>query len=64
MNKNKIYFKENNKEFSNKDQLSYIFPNDSHKLHKYDIKSIEYDMIPDLSFNRYLWECHLNFIKL
>ena len=52
----------NNNEFSNEEQLSYIFPNDSHRLHKYDIKSKEYEMIPHFSFNRYLWECHLDFI--
>ena len=58
----KIKFKKNNQGFSNEEQLSYIFPNDSHKLHEYNIKSKEYIMIPHLSFNRYLWECHLDFL--
>ena len=62
MNSSKINFEKNNNEFSNKEQLSYIFPNDSHQLHKYNIKSKEYEMIPHFSFNRYLWECHLDFI--
>ena len=57
-----INFQKNNQGFSNKEQLSYIFPNDSHKLHEYDIKSKEYEMIPHFSFNRYLWECHLDFV--
>ena len=57
-----VNFEKNNSEFSNEEQLSYIFPNDSHQLHKYDIKSKEYEMIPHFSFNRYLWECHLDFI--
>ena len=62
MNSSKIYFQKNNQELSNQEQLSYIFPNDSHKLHEYDIQSKEYEMIPHFSFNRYLWECHLDFI--
>ena len=59
---NEINPKKNNKEFTNIEQLSYIFPSDSHKLHKYPIESDEYKMIPHLSFNRYLWECHLDFV--
>ena len=58
----KISFQKDNNEFTNIEQLSYIFPNDSHKLHKYPIESEEYKMIPHLSFNRYLWECHIDFI--
>ena len=58
----KITFQRNNQEFTNKEQLSYIFPNDSHKLHEYNIKTKEYKLIPDLKMNRYLWECHLEFI--
>ena len=58
---NRIIYIRNNNEFTNIEQLSYIFPEDSHKLHKYTIKSDEYKMIPHLSFNRYLWECHLDF---
>ena len=59
---NNIAFIEDDKEFTNTEQLSYIFPQDSHKLHKYPIESEEYKMIPHLSFNRYLWECHIDFI--
>lgn len=50
------------KEYTNKEQLLYIFPNDSHSLHRYNIKSDEYILKPELSFNRYLWECHIEFI--
>ena len=62
VNTNKIDLKKCNKEFTNEEQLSYIFPNDSHKLHKYPIETKDYKMIPHLSFNRYLWECHLDFV--
>ena len=58
----KIDIERNNKEYSNKEQLSYIFPKDSHHLHEYDIIGKEYKMIVDLKFNRYMWECHLEFI--
>ena len=41
--------------------LAYIFPKDSHNLHEFNIQSKEYELIPDFSFNRYLWECELEF---
>ena len=54
---------EDDNEYSNEKQLSYIFPSSSHHLHEYDIKGAqEYEMIPHFAFNRYLWECHLEFI--
>jgi len=62
MHSNKISFNQDDKEFTNEEQLSYIFPQDSHKLHQYDIVGKEYQMIPHLSFNRYLWECEIEFI--
>jgi 5'-3' exonuclease len=49
------------KEYSNYEQLSYIFPNDSHSLHEYDILCKEYSLTIDLSYSRYLWECNINF---
>ena len=49
------------KEFTNEEQLSYIYPDDSHKLHEFNIQSKEYKLIPDFAFNRYLWECELEF---
>ena len=57
-----INFNHDDKEFTNEEQLSYIFPQDSHQLHRYDIVGKEYQMIPHLSFNRYLWECEIEFI--
>ena len=59
---NKITLEHNDKEFSNYEQLSYIFPNDSHHLHEHDIVSKDYQMIVNLSFHRYLWECEIDFI--
>ena len=57
-----ISFNQDDKEFTNEEQLSYIFPPSSHKLHQYDIIGKEYQLIPHLSFNRYLWECGIEFI--
>jgi len=58
----KVIVEYNDNEFSNYEQLSYIFPKDSHHLHKHDIVSKDYQMIVNLSFHRYLWECELDFI--
>jgi len=58
----KIELEQNDNEFSNLEQLSYIFPQDSHHLHKHDILSKDYQMILHLSFHRYLWECEIDFI--
>tara|TARA_Y100000389_G_scaffold43809_1_gene38515 strand:- start:81 stop:1586 length:1506 start_codon:yes stop_codon:yes gene_type:complete len=58
----KIDIEKDNNEYNNLEQLSYIFPKDSHHLHEYDIVGKEYKMMIDLNFNRYLWECHLEFI--
>ena len=58
----KVDLDHNDNEFSNYEQLSYIFPQDSHHLHKHDIISKDYQMIINLSFHRYLWECEIDFI--
>jgi 5'-3' exonuclease len=50
------------KEYSNIEQLSYIFPKDSHCLHNYDIIGKEYSLSIDLSYSRYMWECNINFL--
>lgn len=50
------------KEYTNYEQLSYIFPNDSHNLHEYDIIGKEYKLMIDLSYSRYLWECNIDFL--
>ena len=58
----KITLEHNDTEFSNYEQLSYIFPQDSHHLHEHNIVSKDYQMIVHLSFHRYLWECEIDFI--
>jgi len=58
----KIELEHNDTEFSNYEQLSYIFPNDSHHLHEYNIVGKDYQMMIHLSFHRYLWECEIDFI--
>ena len=50
------------KEYTNYEQLSYIFPKDSHSLHEYDIIGKEYKLMIDLSYSRYLWECNIDFL--
>ena len=60
---NKIEIYKDNNEFSNLEQLSYIFPNDSHILHDYSIKDRKYKLILDFSHSRYLWECSIDFIS-
>jgi 5'-3' exonuclease len=60
---NKIEIYKDNNEFSNLEQLSYIFPTDSHILHNYSIKDRKYKLILDFSHSRYLWECNIDFIS-
>ena len=59
---NNIVLNKEDKEFSNYEQLSYIFPKDSHCLHEYDMMSKEYDLSIDLSYSRYMWECNIEFL--
>lgn len=58
---NKLEIIKDDKEYSNYEQLSYIFPKDSHCLHEYDIVGKEYSLTIDLSYSRYLWECNIIF---
>ena len=57
-----IEINKEDKEYSNIEQLSYIFPKDSHCLHNYDIIGKEYNLMVDLSYSRYMWECNINFL--
>ena len=57
-----ILLNKDDKEYSNYEQLSYIFPRDSHSLHEYDIIGKEYKLSIDLSYSRYLWECNIEFL--
>ena len=44
-NTTKIEIQKDNKEFTNEEQLSYIFPNESHSLHEYSLKTKDYQMM-------------------
>ena len=57
-----VKINKDDKEYSNIEQLSYIFPKDSHCLHNYDIVGKEYSLSIDLSYSRYMWECNIEFI--
>jgi len=52
-----------NKEYSIEELLGYILPNNDDKIHKYKINYKKYDLIVDLRYKRYLWECELDFIE-
>ena len=57
-----INIKKDDKEYTNYEQLSYIFPKDSHNLHTHDIVGKEYNLMIDLSYSRYMWECNIDFL--
>jgi 5'-3' exonuclease len=48
-------------EYTIQEQLKFIFPKESHALHRHSIQSKEYRLIVDLHHFRYLWECPLIF---
>ncbi len=56
-----LSFEKENKEYNLKELLTYIFPNESHKLHDYNIQSKNYQLIIEPYSNRYLWECNIKF---
>ena len=61
---NTLSFEKDDKEFTQKQQLEYIFPQKSHHLHSFEIqKKKDPQMYVDLYMNRYLWECHIEFIE-
>ena len=57
-----ISFDKDNKEYSYEELLTFILPNESHKLHPYKISSKEYQLMIDPHYNRYLWECGITFV--
>lgn len=64
LNKNNNYdISYDNKEYSIEELLGYILPNNDDKIHKYKINYKKYDLIVDLRYKRYLWECELDFIE-
>lgn len=62
INTNSVKIEKEDEEYSNIEQLSYIFPKDSHCLHNYDIVGKEYSLSIYLSYSRYMWECNIEFI--
>ena len=61
---NTLSFEKDDKEFTQQQQLEYIFPQKSHHLHSFKIKKKkDPQMYIDLCMNRYLWECHIEFIE-
>lgn len=58
---NNLEFEKNDKEYSIEDLLRFIFPNSSHKLHKYNIQSKDYKLSIIPYHKRYLWECPIIF---
>ena len=56
-----LNFTKDKKEYEINELLNYIFPNDSHKLHNYKIKSKDYNLFIKPHFKRYLWECDIIF---
>jgi len=59
-----LSFQKDDNEYSIKDLLSFIFPNESHKLHNYIINEKKYDIKINVLYHRYLWECPLLFSKM
>jgi len=61
-NTNSLSFNKEDKEYSNEELLKFIFPNESHKLHNYDIKTKNYNLHVEPYYHRYFWECDIEFI--
>ena len=59
---NSLSFNSENKEYTIEELLKFIFPNESHKLHNYKIKSKNYELYVEPFYHRYLWECPIKFI--
>ena len=60
--KNNLSFNKENKEYTNEELLKFIFPNESHKLHNYNIKTKDYNLHVEPYYHRYFWECDIEFI--
>ena len=63
-NLDKLSFIRDNKEFTIQEQLKFIFPQKSHKLHQYNIFSENYDLKINYHGSRYLWECPILFSEI
>jgi len=60
--KNSLSFNKENKEYTIEELLKFIFPKESHKLHNYDIKTKNYNLLINPYYHRYFWECDIEFI--
>ena len=56
-----LSFKTDKNEYTIEEQLKFIFPKESHKLHQYKINSKDSELMIDLAGSRYLWECPILF---
>ncbi len=54
-------FPKDNQEYTIQEQLKFIFPKESHKLHRHKMKGKNYNLMICPYFSRYLWECHIIF---
>ena len=59
---NQLSFFKEDKEYTYEELLSFIFPPQSQKLHNYKVKSLDYQLMIEPYYNRYLWECDIEFI--
>jgi 5'-3' exonuclease len=64
MNLSELSFMKDSKEYTITEQLKFIFPRKSHKLHKHNISVGDYKLKIDLYGYRYLWECPIVFSKI
>ena len=61
-NMNTLSIDNNDNEYNEKELLKFIFPNESHKLHNYDIISNNYKLFIEPYYHRYFWECPIKFV--
>ena len=63
LNLKELSFQYNNEEYTQKEQLEYILPIQSYKIQLLKIKNKNKEIMNlELLCNRYLWECHIDFI--
>ena len=57
-----LFLIKNDISYSNKEQLNYILPKESDKVHEYNFHKKDKLLKIDVCFKRYLWECDIEFI--
>ena len=60
---NDIEISYNNNEYDFNELLNYILPSND-KIHKYKINKKNYDLVIDMRYKKYLWECDIDFIEM